>query len=176
MKRWLVAAFTLSACVSFAAQDVVSAVEGTVKKIDAGTKVVVVKTEDGGERTFHYTDSLAVHMGKGAAAASKDSLHGLKEGSAVAVHYSTMGGKDVAHEIDSVGDDGLKVAKGTISQIDRKTRTVSIKTADGADESYRLTGRAAADTGKDIAEGAHATFYYTEDATGKTVHFIKKIV
>ena len=38
------------------AQDVVSAVSGSVKKVDAATKTVVVKTADGTEHTFHFVE------------------------------------------------------------------------------------------------------------------------
>ncbi len=36
------------------AQDVVSAVSGTVTKVDSATKTVVVKSADGTEHTFHF--------------------------------------------------------------------------------------------------------------------------
>ena len=42
---------SLSLC---AAQDAVSAVEGTVKKVDASTKTIVVETSDGADHSFQY--------------------------------------------------------------------------------------------------------------------------
>src|SRR5260370_41133012 len=45
----------------FAAQDVVSAVGGTVKKVDAGAKTMAVKTVDGAEQTFHFFGRPACH-------------------------------------------------------------------------------------------------------------------
>jgi glycerate kinase len=44
----------LLACGALAAQDVATAVEGTVKKVDKGTKTAVVKTADGTEHTIHF--------------------------------------------------------------------------------------------------------------------------
>jgi Cu/Ag efflux protein CusF len=177
-KAILVAGLALSPVLAFAAQDVASAVDGTVKKIDAGTKTVVVKTEDGTEHTFHYTDDVVVHGAKDTATAADDSWHGLKEGSKVAVHYTADGGKETAHEFDNIGDDGLKATKGTITHIDRGAKTVAVKTADGTEETFKLSGHAAADTGKDIGEGtdkaAKVTVYYTEKAGKKTAHFIAR--
>ena len=49
----MVGAFALSTSLSLAAQDVVHAVDGTVKKVDAGTKTLVVEAKDGTEHTFH---------------------------------------------------------------------------------------------------------------------------
>jgi hypothetical protein len=174
----VVLAFTCS--LGLAAQDVVSAVDGSVKKIDAATKVVVVKTADGTEHTFHYADDLVVHGSKASVKGTQDALHGMSEGSEVAVHYSVAGGRETAHEIDRLGGDGLKVAEGTVSHVDRAGRKVSIKTADGSEQSFDLTRRAAKDTDKDVVEGADKTakvsVYYTEDAGKKTVHFIKKSI
>jgi Cu/Ag efflux protein CusF len=174
----LMSALALSASLSCAAQDVAHAVEGTVKKVDTGTKVVVVKTEDGAEHTFHYTKDATVDGADDIKKATMDSLGGLKEGSKVAVHYTVVGGKDTTHEIDNIGDDGLKATEGTVSHIDRGAKTIAVKTADGSEQTFHLTDRAAKDTGKDIAAGtdkaARVTVYYTEKAGTKTAHFVKQ--
>ena len=67
---------TLALCTvpAFSAQDVASAIVGSVKTIDRSAKVVVVDTKDGAEHTFHYTDTLAVHVADGTRDASKDTL------------------------------------------------------------------------------------------------------
>jgi hypothetical protein len=178
-KAILVAALALCPVLVFAAQDVATAVDGTVKKIDTGTKTVVVDASDGTEHTFHYTGDLVVHGTKDSAKGTDDAFHGVKEGSKVAVHYTADGGKETVHEIDNIGDDGLKATEGTITHIDRGTKTVAVKTADGTEQTFRLSGHAAADTGKDIGAGADktakVTVYYTEDAGKKTIHFIKKL-
>ena len=70
----------------FAAQDVVSAVEGTVNRVDAATKTFAVKTADGAEHTFHFVGRTAVHGTNATVKGSKDAFHGLKEGSEVAVN------------------------------------------------------------------------------------------
>ena len=45
----------------FAAGEVVSAVEGSVKAIDAAGKTVIVKAADGAERTFRMAGRTTVH-------------------------------------------------------------------------------------------------------------------
>jgi hypothetical protein len=170
----------LTASYSYAVQEVVGAVDGSVKKIDAATKTIVVKTADGSERTFHYAGDLAVHGGKDTAQGSKDALHGLKEGSVVAVHYSAVGGRDVAKEVDDIGVDGLKITKGTVSKVDKAARTISVKTAEGTDETFHVTERAAKDTGKSVMNGVDkstkVTLYYTEEGGRKTAHFFKEAI
>ncbi len=161
----------------FAARGALSVIEGTVDKIDSGAKTIVVKTADGADHTFHFLDRTAVHGGKAMAAAGKETLHGLSEGTHVAVHYTTRGAVDTADEIDHLGKDGLKVSEGTFKHIDRGTKTLTIAAADGTEQTFRLTGRAAADTAKDIGEGtdkaAKVTVYYTEEAGKKVAHFFK---
>jgi VCBS repeat-containing protein len=60
----LVSSVILSTSLTLAAQDVVHAVEGTVKKVDAGTKTFVVDAKDGTEHTFHYASDVTVHGAK----------------------------------------------------------------------------------------------------------------
>ena len=58
MKRilWAALLLLLSSAFGWAADDVVSAVHGTVTKMDAGTKTAVVKTKDGTEYTIKFVD------------------------------------------------------------------------------------------------------------------------
>ena len=181
MKKLLMfVALTFTCSVGLMAQDVVSAVEGTVKRVDAASKVVVVKTTDGTEHSFHLADDLAVHGGKDTGNGADDAMHGLKAGAHVAVHYTKEGGEDTAHEIDRLDRSGLKVARGTVTQVDRDGKKISIKSADGTEQTFDLTEDAARDTGDDIAHGADKSMkvsvYYTEDAGRKTAHFVKKLV
>src|ERR1700739_2596417 len=111
----LVSAFVFCTSLSLLAQDVAHAVDGTVKKVDSGTKTIVVETKDGTEHTFHYAGDVTVDGAKDTSRGTVDAAHGITEGSKVAVHYTTVGGKDTAHEIDKIGDDGLKTTEGTVS-------------------------------------------------------------
>ena len=162
----------------YAAQDVVSAVHGTIKKVDSATKTIVVKIADGTEHSMHFLDKTAVHGVDASAAAAKDSWHGLKEGTEVVAHYTTKGTEDTVLEIDKVGKDGLRTADGTIKDIDRGGKKLIVKSSDGVESTFRLTDHAAKDGGKDIAEGsekgAKITVYYTEDAGKKVAHFFEK--
>ena len=175
----LLGAFGLYMSLPLLAQDVVHAVDGTVKKVDSGSKTVVVETKDGTEHTFHYAGDVTVDGAKDTEKGAVDAAHGVTVGSKVAVHYTVDGGKETAHEFDKIGDDGLKATDGTVSHIDRGAKTIAVKTADGSEQTFHLTDRAAKDTGKDVASGvdksAKVTVYYTEKAGVKTAHFVKTI-
>jgi hypothetical protein len=45
----------------YAAEDVVSAVHGAIKKIDSGTKTIVIKTTDGTEHSLNFVAKTTVH-------------------------------------------------------------------------------------------------------------------
>jgi hypothetical protein len=155
-------------------------VTGVVSKVDAGAKTVAVKTADGTEHTFHFVKRTTVHGGEAVAKGSADAFHGLKEGSEVAVRYTAKGTVETGEEFDRIGKDGLKTTDATVTHIDRGAKTIAVKTADGTEETFRLTGGAAKDAGKDIAEGtektAKVTVYYTEEGGHKVAHFFKKAV
>jgi hypothetical protein len=161
-----------------AAEDVVSAVHGTIEKVDSNTKTIVVKTADGTEHSMHFTDKAAVHGAHASMDAAKDSWHGLKEGTEVVMHYTREGTEDTALEIDRVGKDGLKASDGTIEGIDRGGKKLVVASSDGVKSTYRLTDHAAKDGGRDIGEGTEkgtkVTVYYTEDAGRKVAHFFEK--
>ena len=177
MIRNLAFSLVAFAVMSFAADDVATAVEGVVKKTDAATRTAVVKTADGTEHTFHFVKKTTVHGADDTVAGSKDAFHGLKEGSEVVVHYTTKGTEKTASEVDKVGKDGLKSTEGTITHVDHAAKTVAVKTANGTEETYHMTAQAAKETGHDIAKGtekaAKVTVYYTVEAGQKVAHFFK---
>jgi hypothetical protein len=186
--RYLAAGFVLGFLIASgraaqgrAAQGVeaVKATEGTVEKVDRAAKTVVVKTADGTEHTFHLA---ARTVGHGAQATHRgaDAVAGdLHEGSEVVVHSTETGGKETADEIDHVGKDGLKASEGTVTDFDRAARKMTIKTADGTKETYRLSEHAAQDAGKDTEDSAkksaHVTVYYSDEAGHKVAHFFKSL-
>jgi hypothetical protein len=161
----------------WAAQDVVGAVHGTIVKLDSATKTAVVKTKDGTEHSLKFVDKTTVHGGQATATSTKDAFHGLTEGTEVVAHYTTTGTEKTAVEVDKVGKDGIKSVDGTVTHIDRAGKTLAVKTADGTEDTFRLTDHAAADAGKDIAKGseksAKVTVYYTEKAGKKVAHFFE---
>jgi arginine repressor len=165
---YFVACLVLGAVICVA-DDLVSFIHGTVTKVDHTTKTIVVKTADGTEHTVKVTDSAVI---KG----SKDGFDGLKEGTEVVARTTKKGAVESADEVGKVSKDGLKATKGTITKFDKDAKTVTVKTADGTEKAFELSGRAVADagkaTGKGVEKGAKVTVYYTEEGGKKTAHYI----
>ena len=165
------------AALAFAAEDVVTAVEGTVKKVDAGTKTVVVATAGGTQQTIHFVKKTSVDGFDKTQAGAKDGMHGVKEGAHVVVHYTVTGSQKTAQEVDHIGEGGLKVMQGTAEKVDSGTKTIAMKTADGTVTAYKATDHAVVDAskvvGKQTVKGAKVTAYYTEEGGKKVIHFFK---
>ena len=159
----------LVASIAFGAE-AVSAVHGTISKIDSGAKTIVVKAADGTEHTFRFVAKTTVH---GTEAGAKDTFHGLKEGSEVVAHYTAKGSENTAVEVDKIGKDGLKTMDGTVSEIDRGGKKLVVKSADGTEQAFRMADHAADETGKGAEKAAKVTVYYTEDAGKKIAHFFQ---
>ena len=171
MKKALLVLMGLTFVASISlAQDVVSFLHGTVRKVDKTTRTIVVKAADGTEHTIKVTSDGAV---KG----TKDGFSGLKEGSEVVVHSTRKGSDETAKAVGKVGKDGMKVTKGTITNVDKGARTVAIKSADGTEKSFEYAGSELEDSaramGKGVEKGGKVTIYYSEEAGKKIAHFFE---
>jgi hypothetical protein len=103
--------FVLAAAIAWqgaAAQDLVHDISGVVKKVDKGTKTIVVKTADGTEHTIKYTDKTTVEgtkdVGKGAEKGSTEAYLSAKKGSKITVHYTEKGAEKTATGVKDAVD------------------------------------------------------------------------
>jgi len=100
--------FATAALTGAIAQDLVHSISGVVKSVDKGTKTVVVKTADGTEHTFKYTEKTTVDgakdTGKGIDTASKDTALATKKGAKVTVEYTGKGAEKTATGVKDADD------------------------------------------------------------------------
>lgn len=164
---------TLIAGGAFAADDVATAVTGSVKAVDKATKTVVVKTGDGAEHTFHFIGKTVSHGAAATANGTRDAFSSMKEGDEVVVHYTEKGAVDTAREVDHVGKEGLKMSVVAVKSVDHGAKTVTVKTAEGGEETYHLTDDAVRETGKGLDKAGKVTVYYTEEGGKKVAHFFR---
>src|SRR5580700_4137370 len=113
-------AFSLSLCL---AADVTVAVHGTVTKVDAAGKTIVVKTKEGVEHTVHFVDETVVH---GLDVGAKDTFKGVKEGAEVVVHYTEKGAEKTAVEVDRVGKGGMKSTEVAASDVSKDGKSIAV--------------------------------------------------
>jgi hypothetical protein len=97
----LVALTTLATVQRASADALTHEVSGVVKKVDKGTKTMVVKTADGTEHTIKYTDKTAIQ-------GAKDAGGDVKEGAHVSVKYTEKAGQKTAVGVKDVGKEVAK--------------------------------------------------------------------
>ena len=131
-------------------------------------RTIVIKTADGTEHTFHVVRRTGVH-------GAQASWRGLKEGSEVVAHYTARGTRETAVEIDNVGKEGLHAMEGAVVKVDQGAKTVVVKSADGAERTFRTTDNAVVSLGKGSEKAAKVTVYYTEDGGKAVVHFFQRL-
>jgi hypothetical protein len=164
-----------------AAGDVVTVVEGTVEHVDRGAKTIVVKssdgTDDGTEHTIHPVGHTVVQSAKGTYHGAEGAGRDLTDGTHVAVHYIRKGTIGTADEVDHLGKGGLKETEGTIFSLDRKSKTLTVKSKDGVDNVFHLSDHAAEDAGKNTGGAAEKSagvpVYYAEEGGQNEAHFFK---
>jgi hypothetical protein len=167
--------------------DVVHAVSGVVTKLDSAAKTITVKTADGTEHVFKYTEATTVHAAEKGASAAKagaiDSYMKGKEGSQAVVHYTGEGADETAVHVEDFGKRSLQVGEGTVTDVDKGARTITIKAKDGTEHTYHVAKDATIDTehgitkGSELAvkKGENVTVHYTDEAGKKIAHFFKSI-
>jgi hypothetical protein len=77
----------------------------------------------------------------------------------------------------SAQDDMSHIVSGIVKHIDKGTKTMVVKTADGTEQTIKYTGKTSwegtKDAGKDIKEGSQVTVKYSEKGGEKTADAVK---
>ena len=77
----------------------------------------------------------------------------------------------------SAEEDLVHIVKGTVKSVDKATKTMVVKTADGTEHTIKWTDKTTVEGGKDVgegvAEGSKVTVKYTEKAGEKTAVGVK---
>jgi arginine repressor len=185
----LIVALVSGLVASAAAQDVMHILSGVVTKVDKDAKTIGVKTADGTEHVFKYTEKTGIHgfkeVDKGVKAGALDTYFAGKEGTQVTVRYTKKGADEVAMGVDDLGKDSQKMAKGTVTKVDKAAHTMTIKTEDGTEQTFSVSKDAARDSEKGVVKGWDYTaakakdgdkvvVHYTESAGKKIAHFFEE--
>jgi len=121
------AMMTMGICV---AQDLVSIILGTIKKVDSNSKTIVVETADRTEHTIKVADAATV---KG----TKEGFNGLREGTQIVARTTRNGADETAMEVGKISEDGFKATDGTVEKFDKDAKTIVVKDVHGAKRSLR---------------------------------------
>ncbi len=162
------------------------AIAGEITKIDHAAKTMIIHTADGVDETFRLTDQTAIRGLTGVERAADSAAKASLEGAAVVLHYTENGADKTALSLEHLGKRSLKVAKGTVERVDQAGKSIVVKTAAGAEETFAVTKDLVVDTGRGVKRGAALTgesfkkgadiaVHYSEDAGGRVVHLLKHL-
>jgi hypothetical protein len=144
------------------------AVEGTIDVVSPGTLTVIAI--DGTTQFFRLLEKVFVH-GK---AGTDDELKGLQRGMTVVVHYSGTGQAATVQEIDRIDSDGLEVAEGSVTSIDRARGEIKVRLDDNRTETLKLSNRVSRNVGRNTTPNTRVIVYFTNNKGVKEVHYFKK--
>jgi hypothetical protein len=149
------------------------AVEASMKHFYRAANVIIVTTLDGMEHVYHFTRDLVVHGGK---KPGVDALEGLREGTMIVIHRNVSGPETSVAEIDLVGDEGLKITEGVVTDINRRKQEITITYANGTTETLKMTAQAAAENdtlARSDSTRMRIVVYYADEAGRKVAHYVK---
>lgn len=82
-----------------------------------------------------------------------------------------------AWQLASADEDLVHIVKGTVKSVDKDSKTMVVKTADGTEHTIKWTDKTTMEgakaSGEGIAEGSKVTVKYTEKAGEKTAVGVK---
>ena len=85
-----------------------------------------------------------------------------------AVALAPVYGQDAEHAVKKGAKETAKVVRGTVKAFDREAGTITVKTAEGTEETFKVSERATVHAGKDVGKATEATFKEGEKVT---VHY-----
>ncbi len=147
--------------------------DGTTNAVYGAARTIIVATAEGVRHVYRVTRDLVVHGPTG-----PSPLESLREGTAVAVHFTVATDGATAIEIDQIGDDGLAITEGVVIGINHRRREIRLRLPSGRVETLRLTTRVAAEQlALDLAQDGTVRIivYYTADGRRKVVHYFRQV-
>lgn len=162
--------FLTMASIVPAAEEMITAVHGTVEKMGAISRVISIRAVDGSKEAIRVVDATAIHGLHGA----RSSWRSLEAGAEVVVQYTRQSGEKTALEVDRIGKDGLKIVRGTLKQVDREAKRIVITAANGAEQGFDVGRHAAHALATEILSGVAVTVYYSEEGGKAVAHFFER--
>jgi hypothetical protein len=97
---------------------------------------------------------------------------------AMLIAVATIVTVGITHAVSAQGD-VFHVAKGVVKSIDKDSKTMVVKTADGTEHTIKWTDKTTTKSGKDVgdsvAEGSKVSVKYTEKGGEKTAVGVKDL-
>jgi hypothetical protein len=158
----------------------VTAMHGTLEKVDASARTIIVKMRDGDEASLHFDDATVVH---GLGPLENAAMLAGEEGMNVVVRYTD---DKMARSIVLTGGAAFDLAIGTVVTFDRTAKTLLVTSVDGTKQLFQLGEYCTINTARGVEEvlttsghvlkkGGLVVLYFSEESGRKVVRAIDEI-
>jgi hypothetical protein len=138
------------------AQEMVHALSGTVKSINAKIGMTQIETDDGSSSHFRwllFADAEAVNFDKTISANAVTPDKFTATGHHVVVYYYGQDTVRILVALHDLGDGPVESHVGTFVKMDRHDHLLTIKNSAGTEETFTIDPKTVADTAKGVSVG-----------------------
>jgi hypothetical protein len=138
------------------AQEMVHALSGTVKSINAKIGMTQIETDDGSSGHFRwllFADAEAVNFDKVISANAVTPDKFTATGHRVIVYYFGQDTIRILVALHDLGDGPVENHNGTVVKLDRHDHLLTIKNSAGTEETFHIDPKTVADTAKGVSVG-----------------------
>ncbi len=132
-----------------AAQEVVHALSGTVKKVDPQAKTIQVATNDGSEGTFSFPSSggsTELNFDRDVKDRTTPVASFNKPNDQVVLYYYGNASVRTAVAVQDLGPGPLDTVEGAVTKFNKHQRAISVKDASGKEQTFQIDPKAMADS------------------------------
>lgn len=154
LKVCVIAACFSAIASAAAAQEIVHALAGTVESVNAKIKMTEIDTDNGTSGHFEWLKKTGtdINFDKNVKADATEAEKFTTKGAHVIVYFIGDGDIRTIIAVHDLGSGPLEKASGTVIKFSRKERLLTIKTAAGAEATFRVDPKTVADTTTGVTE------------------------
>src|SRR4029077_7632737 len=120
---------------------------GTIEKIDSSANTITVRLSDGTDKTFQLAKRLVVN---GREETRNHAESGLMARERAVIYYTDKGSDETAVDVESINHAMRRSITGTLIRADKENKSLSPRTANGKEETFRLQNDAVIETGDGV--------------------------
>lgn len=136
-------------------QEVVHAMTGTVRSIDAAHNTFTLWRDNGSQVTFKSTAPAKVHIANDKRILSDATAASVfnKKGAYVIVFYFGESDNPTAVALQALGQGPLTSTTGKVASFDERARLISVQDTSGSIQRYKIDADTVAESGFGVVEG-----------------------
>ena len=120
---------------------------GTIENIDTAANTITVKLSDGTDKTLQLGKRLMVNGREETRSRAESALTARER---AVIYYTDKGTDETAVDVESLSHAMRRTITGTLIRADKDGKTVTLRTANGKEETFRVQNDAVIETGDGV--------------------------